>query len=170
MNYSSHDIADILERLDHTDIGSSEEALSVALLRVCFEQIPGLSQALLGGLLVDRWWPGGHFHGDLVARDSQHRVIAHLEIKGRGTQPNWPKKPCKRATCLGRNVQFEHMLEDGAPIILLTSPGARSLRDLNRDSPGTLAQLRVMHWEEVATSLRSLTPVHFDPLKAMLGV
>lgn len=169
MNYSSHDIADILERLDHTDIGSSEEALSVALLRVCLEQIPGLSQALLGGLLVDRWWPGGHFHGDLVARDSQHRVIAHLEIKGRGTQPNG-SGACKRATCLGPNVQFEHMLEDGAPIILLTSPGARSLRDLRRNSPGTLAQLRVMYWEEVASSMRSFAPVRFDPLKAMLGV
>lgn len=170
MNYSSHDIADILKRLDHTDIGSSEEAISTSLLRSCLEQIPDLSQTLLAGIVADSWRSGGHHHGDLVGRRSD-QVAVHVEIKGPRSYVNRSKSSCKRTNCLGPGLlQFEHMLEDGVPVILLTSPDAGSLRWLARHTPDLLQRLRVMHWAEAAGAIRSLPPVHFDPLKSMLGV
>lgn len=171
MDYSTsaHDLAGALERLDHPG-RHSEEAIRTALLRGCLEDISGLSQALLG-VTVDGWRSGGRFQGDLVGMQAG-RLIVHLEIKGPDTQPNW-SGACNRANCAGPNVQFEHMLEDGVLVTLLTSPGARSLRELRRRNPVLLERLRVMHWEEVAAAIRSLPPADVDLIKAirsMLGV
>lgn len=170
MDYSSHDLADILERLDQVDIDPGEEAVSTALLRVCLERVPDLPQTLLGVSGVS-WLPGGHHSGDIVGKDSEDVVVAHIEIKGPHSQPNRSSSACRRPSCGGGDrLQLEHMLEDGVPVILLSAPHSRCKRWLRRHRQDLVDELREMTWQEVADAIRALPPVYLDPIRSMLGI
>ncbi len=105
MSYSSHHFASILELLDRRGTGRSEEPIRTALLLACLEQIPDLSQTLLGGVLVDMWRSGGDHEGDLVALDSGRRVITHIKVKGPTTQINRSDGTCHSGSALSVKVK-----------------------------------------------------------------
>lgn len=173
MTYSSHDLANLLERLDDIDIDSSEEGISASLVRVCLQRVPGLSWALLG-INCDSWGSGGNHNGDIVGRDLDSEssgIKVHIEIKGRYTNPNRSKTSCFRDNCQGGNrLQVEHMLEDDVPVFLLCTPRASARSWLKRHEPALLAQMRGLSWRQVADAMRAVDPVVFDPIAAILGV